>query len=139
MSVLMVDTEVYNYVRAGIVKGVYNRTVNEFYFYSLRKHFEDKDIEKEALRIVRSWSDMNEQSYCDRYGDKHEKISRFITPSFVKKPLEAIQFIKYLQSIKYNIEVPENEDTKLLNNLINDAMSAYIGNLDQYKAAEWSN
>lgn len=139
MSVLMVDTEVYNYVRAVIVKAAYNRTVNEFYFYSIRQHFEDKDIEKEALRLVRSWSDMNEQSYCNKYKDKHEKLSRFITPTFVKKPLEPIQFIKYLQSIKYNIELPENEDLTILNNLINDAMSAYIANLDLYKAAEWSN
>ena len=144
MSVMMLDLPIYNYFRAGIEKAAYNNEINEFYFYSVRKHFENKDIPTEAFRIVKSWSNMNEKSYCNRYNEKNQNLSEFIEPTYTHKPLEIIQFIKYLQCLIYNIEIipfseQEKADFELLKNILDDSMNAYISNLEEYKKASWSN
>lgn len=136
MSVLCLDLPVFNYIREGIKKAAYNRTVNEFYFYSICEHFRDKDIEAESLRLVTSWCDMNEKSYCQKYkSEPYQQVCRFIRPKYVQ--VEILQFIKYLKCLRYNIEI-EGEDLGTLNSLITDAMGAYIGNLEAYKNAKRS-
>jgi hypothetical protein len=144
MSVLVLDLPIFNYLIAGVEKAAYNRTVDEFYFYCIGSHFQHRDIETEALRLVKSWANMNEKSYCLKYKQDGNSLSEFIKPTFTHKPLEILQFIKYLQCLVYNIELteftPEEEnDYKLLKRLLNDAMSAYIGSLEAYKQANWSN
>jgi hypothetical protein len=143
MSVQILDTKTFNYLRAGIEKAAYNSTVNEFYFYAIRQHFHNKDIEFEALRLVKSWCNMNEKSYCNKYKGKFENLAEFIYPTYTDKPLKIIQFIKYLQCLKYNIEFDEYtpqelKDYELLTVLIHQAMAAYIGNLEEYKQSNWS-
>lgn len=135
MSVLCLDLPVFNYIREGIKKAAYKREVDEFYFYSIQNHFQHRDIETESLRLVTSWCDMNEKSYCEKYKKPYQQISKFIETKYVQ--VEILQFIKYLQCLRYNIEI-EGEDLELLNNLITDAMGAYIGSLEAYKNAKWS-
>lgn len=144
MSVLMVDLEVFNYVRSGIEKAAYNTTVNDFYFYSVQTYFDNKDIQAEAIRLVKSWCKMNEQSYCIRYKETNDNLHEFIKITFTHKPITSIQFIKYLQAILYNIEAEavkeeDKPDLILLERILSDAQAAYINNLEEYKKANWSN
>ena len=145
MSVQMLDLPVFNYIRAAIEKAAYNRTVDEFYFYSVSKHFRDKDIETETQRLIKSWCNLNELSYCKKYKEESDHLCEFIENTFTHKPMDIIQFIKYIQCLSYNIE-PEHftlteqqtEDLNLLKKIQVEAMAAYIGSLEQYKNASWS-
>lgn len=144
MSVMVLDSKVFNYIRAGIERAAYNTTVNEWYFYRLH-YMRDKDIETETLRLVRSLADLNELSYCGKYKDEFERLSKFIKPTFTHKELEPLQFIKYVQCLIYNIE-PEHftltpqqlEDYNLIKQIEIEALSAYVGQLEGYKKAAWS-
>lgn len=148
MSVQMLDLPVFNYIRAAIEKAAYNRTVDQFYFYSVAVHFKEKDIQKETERLIKSWCNLNELSYCKKYekhGEQFENLANFIEITFTHKPLNIIQFIKYVQCLTYNIE-PEhftlteqqNKDLQLLKKIEVEAMAAYINSLEEYKNANWS-
>lgn len=146
MSVQMLDLPVFNYIRAAIEKAAYNRTVDEFYFHSVSKHFRGRDIETESERLVKSWCNLNELSYYKKYKEETRHFCEFIERTFTHKPMDIIQFIKYIQCLSYNIE-PEHftlteqqtEDLNLLKKIQVEAMAAYIGSLEQYKNANWSN
>lgn len=150
MSVQVLDIQVFNYLRAGLLRAAYNSTVNDFYFSSVSRHFKEcTDFETEAENIVKNWCDLNELCFCEKYkkhGEKFQQLSQFIQPTFTHKPLESIQFIKYIQCLVYNIE-PEylamteqqSKYLQLLKTLQIEAMAAYIDNLEEYKNANWSN
>lgn len=147
MSVQILDTPVFNYLRSGIEKAAYNTTVNEWYFQPISIHFKGLDIEIETLRLVRSWAAMNELSYCGKYKEDYEGLDQFIQPTFTHKPLTPLQFIKYVQCLIYNIEKEniavftnqQSEDLNLLKEMETAAMTAYITSQEEYKNATWSN
>ena len=143
MSVLTLGPNALNYIAAGIEKAAYNTTVNEFYFDVIRSHFRDKDTEVECLRLVRSWSDLNMKSYCLKYKDEFESLAPFINLD-TNKPLNAVQLLKYVECLSYNIEPEhwelseqEKADLKILNKLQASISSAIIGSMKEYKTAEW--
>jgi len=144
MSVMVLGPKVFNYIRAGIERAAYNRTVDHWYFYSLH-YMRDKDIQQESLRLVKSLADLNELSYCGKYNDKMSSLSEFIRPTFTHKELTPLQFIKYVQCLVYNIEMEyckptaqQWADYQLLKKIEIEAMSAYINQQDEYKKAAWS-
>lgn len=150
MSVLIPDLQVYNYLQAAIEKLAYTTVIEEFWSDSVKNHFRNcPDIEAEAERLILSWLKMNQDSYSKRYNETSEETERtnlipFYHSTYTHKPLKALQALKYLQCVDYNIEIkPEEEqsskDLQLLRNCINDLSSSIIGQLEEYKAASYSN
>ncbi len=145
MSVIIPDLAVYNYVNAGIEKMAYNNVCDDFYSYSIYSHFRNcPDTQEEAERLTRAWLALNITSYNEKYfSSKIETdLQGLFNPSPTKKPLTAIQTLKYLECISYQIEVkPVNQidknDLSLLRDCIEDLKDAIISNLADYKAANW--
>lgn len=138
MSVLIPDLNVFNYIQAGIERIAYNTTCNEFYCYSVVKHFENYDISEEAERLVRCWIDQNEMSYNIRYNESSNKmLSEFYQPTATHKKLTAIQLLKYLECVSYNIEIESFEYT-FLKTICTELTTAIVSNMPEYKVAEWS-
>lgn len=145
MSVLTLSPDTYNYIRVGIERAAYNSQCDEFYYYSVKQQCENKDIQSECLRLVKSWADMNEKSYCLKYNEKFHSLSTFINPTFTKKPLTPVQLLKYVECLSYNIELEhweqteqETADYSLLKKLRTEIGAAIIGSLPEYKNAAWS-
>lgn len=146
MSVLTLSPETYNYIRQGIERAAYNSTVNEFYYYPIHVHFKDKDIEKESKRLIASWADLNMKSYCLKYkDDDFVSLSDFMSNYPNKKPIKAIQLLKYVECLSYNIEpehweltAQEKQDLELLNKTKDAIAYAIIGSLPEYEKAAWS-
>ena len=63
MSVQTLDLKVFNYLRVGLEKVAYNNTVDEFYAYKVKRHFDSKDITIECERMIKSWATLNELSF----------------------------------------------------------------------------
>lgn len=158
MSVLIPDVDVFSYVRCGLTKTALNRVVDEFYSYSVQKHFRDKGTDQifnESIRLVKSWCRLNERSYVAAYrhhGESFDDLSEFITEK--QYDVEAVQLVKYLQCIDYNIEddtIQEDEakeyqlteqdkaDLKLLRAWIPEVNAAIVHQLPKYEEANWSN
>lgn len=159
MSVMVLDPKVYEYVLNGLLMTAQNTTCNEFYAYKTKRHFEDKDIYKEAGRLIKSWAKLNELSFNVAYNEKGLTTHKEIRLAAIWK-VEAIQLLKYLEAISYNIEIETIElgnsyrrgpvenapglpgnakaDYEFLNNWIIDLMCAIIHKTDAYDKAKWS-
>jgi len=142
MSVLIPDLKVYNYIQAGIEKLVYNNVIDDFHSHSINRHFHNcPDIEKEAARLTLAWLELNQKSYNERYPNEKDNINLcgFYYQTTTHRPLTAIQLLKYLQCIEYNIEIEdESKDLQLLKDCINDLQNSIINNMEEYKNAKWS-
>lgn len=146
MSVLIPDLQVYNYIQAGIEKIAYNSIIDEFYSYSIQRYFKNcPNIEKEAEKLVLSWLNMNLMSYNKRYPDEKENtdLCGMYSPTFTHKPLTAIQLLKYLECVLYNIEIDPTDEyfktrLELLKKCTDELARAIIGNMQIYKNATWS-
>ncbi len=136
MSVLVLDHKVFSYIHSGLIRTAYNRTADAMHGPTIYKHFENKELGKESKRLVKSWLFMNEVSYNKRYntdGFTDEVLT--ISPLSVKP----VQLLKYLEALSYNIEVVTNQpDFDLLEKWITDLRYAIISEMEEYKAAQWS-
>lgn len=146
MSVLVPDLRVFNYIQAGIEKIAYNSLIDEFHSYSIQKYFKNcPDISKEAEKLILSWLNMNQMSYNKRYpNDKDDtNLCGMYYSTYTHKPLTAIQLLKYLECVLYNIEI-EPEDIyfktrlELLKNCTDELTRAIIAQTEEYKHATWS-
>lgn len=145
MSVLTIEPEVFNYVCAGLERAAYNTQVDEFYYSPVQYHFSKIDIEKEAIRLVRSWADMNMKSFCYKYKEEFVSLSCFIKRTLTAKELTPVQLLKYVECISYNIEPEwwelsevEKSDLELLHKIEISIVKAIVRNTESYKKAEWS-
>lgn len=142
MSVLVPDLKVYNYIQCGIEKIAYNSVIDEFYSNSIQKHFKNcPDISKESKRLILSWLNLNQWSYNKRYKDNDDcDLTKFYHEDYTHKKLSAIQLLKYLQCIEYNIEIePEDykNDLQLLKDCIKELTESIVNNLPEYKSSSW--
>ena len=144
MSVLIPDLRIYNYIQAGVEKMAFNNTADDFFSSTIHRHFHGcVDVGKEAKRLILSWLDLNQRSYNKQYKDDQDNINLcgMYSPDYTHAPLTAIQTLKYLQCISYNIEIEPEEfknDLQLLRSCIEDLQSSIIGATDEYKRAKWS-
>jgi len=145
MSVLVPDLQVYNYLQAAVERMAFNRTVDDFFSQSISSHFQNcPDISKEAKRLILSWLNLNQWSYNKRYPDEQDNINLcgMYREDVTHKPLTAIQTLKYLQCVRYNIEIEPDlfkKDLRLLNECIIDLQGSIIGNMEEYKKSTWMN
>jgi hypothetical protein len=149
MSVLIPDLKVYNYLQAGIEKMAWTTTIADFWSDSIKNHFKNcPNIEKEAKRLILSWLAMNQKSYSIKYKETPEEIEKtdltkfYYISTFTHKKLTAIQMLKYLQCVSYNIEIkPVSEesqnDLNLLERCINELCFSIINQMEDYKKATW--
>lgn len=148
MSVMMINTEHFNYIHQGLIKASFRREVDEWYLYPIVTHMKDRgidDIYDESMRLCRSWCDLNKWTYCNRYGEEYDNEAKEIDFTPVV-PVEPCQFLKHLKAIRYNIEkeyiphmtVSQSSDIALLDELIISSMDAIIGQIPAYKEAQWN-
>jgi hypothetical protein len=150
MSVLTLDTPVINYIRAAIEQASYSTVVDSGHYPSIIRHMKDngsngyRDIEAESLRLVRSWSGLNDKSYAGRYREPYTDNMEEIQAQSPFKPIKPVQLLKYVQCLIYNIEpehftMTEQEaaDYKLLKRLERDISQAIISQMPEYIKAEW--
>jgi hypothetical protein len=140
MSTLVVDTEVFNYIHSGLLRMAKKYgTITEFHAYAVVEHFDRKgDHEKEATRLIKTWMYLNDISYEKRYKEQVEKVK--FTPTFVHRPMSAIQLLKYMECLEYNIdEEPEafKFEIALLRSFIADLTKAIIHHSTEYNEAKW--
>lgn len=150
MSVLVPDDNVFEYIHSGLVYAANNRTVDDKYASCVCIHMKEKIWDKECERLARSWCKLNEDSFMTKYIDKvdgrpaHEllKLTGMI-------PIRAIQLVKYVGCVVYNIELrtiekvrpislQEREDYTLLGQWEQQLNAAIVANTQEYKDAKWS-
>jgi hypothetical protein len=158
MSVLVADLEVYSYVAHVMHKVAYNKVINDHYSHIITKVVGDSiDPWEESKRLVTEWLNLNERSYNVRYEKQdYANLWNFLQFNHSPEKIDAYQLLKYLQCIRYNIEVetithkgnhkenPElvtdqqRKDLEVLEAFIADIKNSIINSLPQYKAAKYS-
>lgn len=145
MSVQVIEPKIFSYIMSGLEKAAYNTVMDDFYIEPIRQHCKSLDIETECLRLVRSFSDMNNKSYAGKYKEEFTSDAAFIVPTLTHKALTAVQLLKYLQATRYNIErehwtlsVQEKADYKLLADSIFYLMQSILHNTEEWKQANWN-
>jgi hypothetical protein len=154
MSVVMIDNKVYELVLAKL----YDYTTKPDSIGSDRneqvKHLTRTFIEDETILflkvMVTDWCKLNELTYCRKYKQeftgefKGIKLKGF---NDIKK-IDTMQFIKYLECIKYQIEwcyltqATDKNYRKSYNHLeliLADAKDKIIKSLPAYDKCEWWN
>lgn len=154
MSVQCPNPDLFEYVRNGIETAVYRSQCDEFYAENIRQHFKNKDTETESLRLVRSWCDLNERSYCAAYSHhkdtSYDNMKSWISKNGKNFELCPFQLLKFLFFISYNIKLDtitskggevtkqELDDYSLLKKWQEQLMYAIISQDERYKYAGWS-
>lgn len=143
MSVLIPHLRVYNYVNAGLLYCAYNNTCDDLFCYDINRHFHNcPDYEAEAERLTRSWLQMNTDSYNKRYKE-NENLQGVFFIGATHKPLTALQLLKYIECIEYNIEIKpiykqEADDLQLLSDFKTGLMASIICNMEEFKTASYA-
>jgi hypothetical protein len=144
MSVLILDTPQINYIRAAIERCSYSSTVDIWHYSALIQHMKDRDIEKESLRLAKSWAALNDKSYAYKYREPYTDNTQEITAAAPFKHITPHQLLKYVQCLLYNIEPEhfamteqESADYDLLKKLETGISYAIISQMPEYKAAAW--
>lgn len=149
MSVLIPSKDVFNYVGVSMDRCIYGSEVNEWFHDSMRNHFNKcGDIDKEQVRLVESWMRLNDLSYCCKYGEAPNKSYKW-RRNFTHKEVTVYQLLKYIQCIRYNIELctiqekmevtdQMRADENLLRIWADDIAHAIVGQIKEYDAADWS-
>jgi hypothetical protein len=108
--------------------------------------FQQMKDSKAIERLVKIWCELNELSYCDRYGEDYDRLCDFIDFSQDGPTPNTFQALKWMQCISYNIEPDtikreltkaENEALDVLREAINEIMIRIIEGLPQYESASW--
>jgi len=146
MSVLVVNPRVFEALALKMHYASANRVVNENH-YSSCLNLSRSDIEKS----VTVWCQFNEMTYTLAYrkhGETYDFLYRFLQFRYSRYPATAIQFLKWLECVRYNIneeaiaeirelQQEETEALQLLDHLIADVQRAIIHSTPEYDAAKW--
>ena len=125
-------------IHSGIRTAAFRNTVDDLYSVAISQHFQDKDLDKEALRLIRRWIELNELSYYERYPNEPHDFTFKMWQWSIHQPLTAVQLYKFLQCLDYNIEGKDTDpDVILLKSWIDDLKIAIINTTPEYQAAEW--
>lgn len=149
MSVLIPDLKIYQAVASKMFDASFRTTCDINHFSSCFS-FTNPLTEDRIWKLVKTWLTLNENSCDARYREESNQkpLTFFLKERFVSAP-DTYQFLKWLQCIKYNIELStietvreitedEREAYKFLSRLIDEAKMAIIDSLPEYKAATWS-
>lgn len=147
MSVLILDLKVYEAVYNKAWSYQFNNVCDINYCYTLKKY-----TENQLKEIIKNWLWLNEMSYNCRYEESNiielPELLKFYLSG--KEPINTYQMLKYLECIKYNIEIstiiingieiPEDkkDSYKILKDAVNEIKNVIISELPQYKKAKWS-
>ena len=142
MSVLHIEPKVFEMLYVKLIDYTYRKEVNINYCSEF-----GRKSETELRELITTWANLNEMSYCDKYNDKFQELSKFIRFSFSGETVNTYQCLKWLQCIYYNIEVDTikgeiSTQSKLavtsLIKGIEEIMSMIISEIPAYKDAQWS-
>jgi hypothetical protein len=157
MSVLIPDMGVFTYVKSGFVYAANNRSIDDKYSESISSHCRDRFTEEEAVRWTKNLLLLNCKSYAARYREKLDDLRPFFKDHNV--PIKAVQLLKYLQCIQYNIELrtiengyseadeksvkfdvteQDRKDVKLLDDFIRDIQYSIVSQMPEYANAKYS-
>lgn len=158
MSVLIPEMKVFEYVQNGFVYAANNRTCDDLFASCIFHACQEKGMDQifsEAKRWVKNLITLNCKSYAARY---REKELCDLAPFYKERThkVEALQLLKYLQCIEYNIEMQtiekgygfdtikfevtdqDRKDFALLQRFIADLKDSIIQQLPQYQNAKYS-
>lgn len=153
MSVLVADLKVFEKVYCKAVDYLYRNVCDINYCYTLRR-LEHKEHVKEWVKNILF---LNEWSYNVRYEDNTKCfLHDFVDFTKYHKTISTVQMLKYLQCIRYNIEletirtgktgmdkreIPQNllDSFNILEATIDELKTTIICKLvPEYDTAEWS-
>lgn len=133
---------------------VYSKVYNKMVSYSFRTVCDinycsifKKIDETKAKDIIKTWCDLNEESYCLHHKRERITLKEYISFEY-GETISTIQMLKYLQCIRYNIEdceikqvrnlsATEEKYLKLLDDAIINIQGVIIGEMPEYQEAEW--
>jgi len=120
MSVLVLEPKKYTQIKNRMISFTFRNICDINYCGTVRDM-----TEKQIYETVKTWSILNELSYCDKYeGEKFTSLHLFIEESR-EKSCNIYQLLKWLQCIKYNIELDTIKDKKLLKTLESKEIASY--------------
>jgi hypothetical protein len=150
MSVQMMSFKSFAYIREGLTKTMLLRQCTEFFSQSVMSYFETKLPFDEGLRMVKSWIELNELSYCARYkSETFEDLAKlFGEEEHSGEEMRPMQLLKLLQAVLYQIEEKtieevkplspqQKEDLELLRKWERELMTSIVSNLEEWKKAAW--
>lgn len=144
MSVQQLNPEIFNKVYSKMNACKDNKIVNINYIETLRrKDFSEEDIKK----LVQDWCYLNQLSYIYKYNDGLPEWNlwnyEFIGFTEKYRDISMYQFLKYLHSIRYNIEmqyVPSwmsiQKSYTLSYDIMRDVEMRVIAEIPEYKQAK---
>ena len=141
MSIEIIDNTVFLAVARKMFEASKAVTINEDYYPCCKKLTRQK-----ACDLAASWYNLNIDSYENAYGGT-EELPEWKELIFCPTPPtpKAVQFYKWLQAIRYNINhkcIPSNNQQALwdiiaLDRLIKEVSAAIIQQLPDYSVALW--
>lgn len=132
MSVLKISKEQFEIVAYNAKGYQYRKVVDSNYCHALSLN--DKEIELWVLEL----QNLNEKSYINRYRLDNNSIKEVLDFNKKHKSITPFQMLKFLESIRYNIEVCfDNMAYKKLNEAINEIRSHIIYDIEEYKESKW--
>ena len=111
MSVLIASQNAFERIYDKSLSYTFRNTVDINYCNALGRF-----TERKIKQIVKTWADLNEESYNIRYKEEPGKIkySEFLNLRFAGERINSFQMLKSLQMIEYNIEDNEIKLTREL-------------------------
>lgn len=142
MSVLTLDERVYPAI-ANKIDNAGKRTVIDINYLHSCSHLQRTEIST----LVNTWHRLNVETYEIRYSEKPTPLDT-IEMIFDALPVNTYQFLKWLKCLNYNIEMENIEEVRaitpdewaahrVLDKIIENAMSTIIDSLPKYEAAAW--
>lgn len=147
MSVQVLDTNIYNAILRRVDSYKFHKVCDIDYSELLKLE------ENDAIKFVQTLLELNVKSYISRYYDVQANyIIDYRVERINVKKCSAVQLLKWLIAIRYNIELCtieekgffeitdfEKESMKLLSMAIDELQGIIISNLvPEYETAQWS-
>lgn len=135
MSVLVADPKIYEAIYSKMLS-YRNRNQVDINFCSVFNRMTEEEIQQ----FVKTLCNLNEHSYDRKYKEKTkigEELSKFINFSYQLSKINTYQMLKYLQMIRYNIEI-KNKVLIKLDDAISEISYQIINQLPEYQIAKWA-
>lgn len=144
MSVLIVDAPVFDRVAYKMFLASVNKCIDDSYFPCCRNmSTEDIDV------LINKWYGLNVLSFCVAYREEIKINWRSMKRYIGDDKIPSVLFVKWLQSIRYNIEISAiesagisvsddlKEAVNFLDKLIVETLNAIVRCLPEYDKAPW--
>ena len=157
MSVQIIEPEIFSLIINKLIDYSFRKQV-DINYCSTAGHMTENQVKE----TVKYWSILNELSYSDKYKEEFDNLHEMIDYSYNGKTPDTYQTLKWLECIRYNIEIEtiksesicntmqEKEITgwnsnvnienpmTILDRIIDEIKSQIIGAIPKYENARWN-